>query len=131
MGSYPSNTMFIVLCCEGPDDYSMIGGLGDKITHLTSTLAEMGFVVHHIFIGDPLMDGIELCKDGNLILHRWCEWISEHHRGGVYDGEKWKVEVFTKSVPSFVVQDLVHPAISAGKLVVILGEEWQTTNAMC
>jgi len=131
VGIAPENTMFVVLCFEGPDDYSMAGGLGDKITCLTSTLADMGFVVHHIFIGDPGMHGTELRKDGKLVLHRWCQWISESHRGGVYDGEKWKVDDFTRSAPLFIVQDLVHPAISGGKLVVILGEEWQTAEAMC
>jgi len=131
MGINPSNTVFVVLCFEGPDDYSMAGGLGDKINHLTNRLADMGFVVHHIFIGDPGMDGVELRKEGKLILHRWCQWISEIHRNGVYDGERWKFDDFTKSVPPFVVQDLVHPAVSAGKQVVILGEEWQTAEAMC
>ena len=71
----PDNTVFIVLCFEGPDDYSMAGGLGDKVNHLTNTLADMGFVVHHMFIGDPWMDGVELRKGSKLILHRWCQRI--------------------------------------------------------
>ena len=127
----PENTIFVALCFEGPDDYSMAGGLGDRFNNLTNRLADMGFVVHHIFIGDPGMDGVELRKGGKLILHRWCQWISEIHRNGVYDGERWKFDDFTKSAPPFVVQDLVHPAVSAGKQVVILGEEWQTAEAMC
>ena len=131
MGVAPENTIFIILCFEGPDNYSMAGGLGDKITCLTNTLADMGFTVHHIFIGDPGMDGIEFRKDGKLVLHRWCQWISESHRGGVYDGEQWKLDDYTKSAPLFVVQEIVGPAISQGKLVVILGEEWQTAEAMC
>lgn len=125
------NTIFVFLCFEGPDDYSIAGGLGDRINHLTNGLADMGFVVHHIFIGDPGMDGMELRKDGKLVLHRWCQWISESHQNGVYDGERWKFDDFTKSVPPFVVQDLVYPAVSAGKQAVILGEEWQTAEAMC
>jgi len=131
VGIAPENTMFVVLCFEGPDDYSMAGGLGDKIACLTSTLADMGFVVHHIFIGDPGMHGTELRKDGKLVLHRWCQWISERHPGGVYDGEQWKIDDYTKSASLFAVQEVIHPAISAGKMVVILGEEWQTVGAMC
>lgn len=131
MGITPENTMFVVLCFEGPDSYSMAGGLGDKITHLTSTLADLGFVVHLFFIGDPGLDGTEFRKDGKLVLHRWCQWISESHRGGVYDGEQWKIDDYTKSASLFVVQEVVHPAISAGKMVVVLGEEWQTVGAMC
>jgi len=127
----PENTVFVVLCFEGPDLYSMAGGLSSRITHLTNTLAEMGFQVHHIFIGDPGMDGIEFRKDGKLILHRWCQWISKYHPGGVYDGEKGKLSDFTESVPSFVVNEIAAPIISDGKLVAILGEEWHTAEAMC
>jgi hypothetical protein len=131
MGITPENTMFVALCFEGPDSYSMAGGLGDKITRLASTLADLGFVVHLFFIGDPGLDGTELRKDGRLILHRWCQWISESHRGGVYDGEQWKINDYTKSASLFAVQEVIHPAISAGKIAVILGEEWQTVGAMC
>jgi len=131
MGITPENTMFVVLCFEGPDSYSMAGGLGDKITHLTSTMAGLGFIVHHFFIGDPGLDGTELRKDGRLILHRWCQWISERHRGGVYDGEQWKIDDYTESASLFAVQEVIHPAISAWKMVVVLGEEWQTVGAMC
>jgi hypothetical protein len=131
MSIAPENTVFIILCFEGPDNYAMAGGLGDRITCLTNTLAEMGFGVHHIFIGDPEMDGIEYRQDGKLVLHRWCQWISESHRSGVYDGESWKLEDYTSSAPLFVVQEIARPAISQGKLVVILGEEWQTAEAMC
>ncbi len=131
MGVSPQNTVFIVLCFEGPDDYATAGGLSDRITCLTNTLADTGFTVHHIFIGDPGMDGIEFRQDGRLVLHRWCQWISEGHRGGVYDGEPWKLEDYSSSAPLFVVQEIAGPAISQGKLVVILGEEWQTAEAMC
>jgi glycosyltransferase involved in cell wall biosynthesis len=131
MGITPENTVFVVLCFEGPDSYSMAGGLGEKITHMTNTLANLGFVVHHFFIGDPRLDGIELRKDGRLILHRWCQWISDSHTGGVYDGEQWKIDDYTKSASLYAVQEVIHPAISSGKMVVVLGEEWQTFEAMC
>lgn len=26
--------------------------------------------------------------DGRLVLHRWAQWISAFHSGGVYDGEE-------------------------------------------
>jgi len=64
-------------------------------------------------------------------LHRWCQWISEHHPGGVYDGEEGKVFDFTESVPAFVVNEIAAPIIADGKLVVVLSEEWQTAEAMC
>jgi len=131
MGINTDNAIFVVLSFEGPDVYSMAGGIGSRITHLTNTLAEMGFQVYHIFIGDPRMKGEEVRQGGKLIIHRWCQWISEYHPGGVYDGEGGKLYDFTESVPSFVVHEIAAPAISDGKLVAILGEEWHTAEAMC
>lgn len=130
MGSTPDNTVFIVISFEGPDVYSMAGGLSVRISHLTNALSAMGFKVHHIFIGDPELDGVEVRRNGQLILHRWCQWISEYHPAGVYDGEEEKLYDFTQSAPPFVVHELAAPAISEGKLVVILGEEWHTTETM-
>ena len=124
------NTVFVVLSFEGPDAYSMAGGLGARLANLTQTLARMNFEVHHIFIGDPNLDGFEVREKGRLMLHRWCQWISEYHPNGVYDGEEGKLYDFNESVPPFVVHELATPAIAQGKLVVILGEEWHTAEAM-
>jgi len=131
VGINPDNTIFIVLSFEGPDVYSMVGGLGSRITHLNRSLAEIGFQVHHFFIGDPKLDGVETQEGGKLTLHRWCQWIGKHHPGGVYDGEELKLYDFTRSLPSFVAHEVAIPAISQGKLVAILGEEWHTAEAMC
>jgi len=49
----PDNTEFVILCFEGPDRYSIAGGLGIRIQNLSSTLAKMGFWTHLFFIGDP------------------------------------------------------------------------------
>jgi len=125
------NTMFIVLSFEGPDVYSMVGGLGARVSHLADTLAGMGFQVHHIFIGDPKLEGIEARNEGKLVLHRWCQWISRYHPAGVYDGEEGKLYDFTRSAPPFIVHELAIPAIRQGKLVVVMGEEWQTAEAVC
>ena len=131
MNINPDNTIFVVLSFEGPDVYSMAGGLGSRVTHLTNTLAEIGFHVHYFFIGDPSKEGLETCNEGKLVFHRWCQWISEHYPDGVYDGEEEKLHDFTRSVPPFVVHEIANPAISQGKLVAILGEEWHTAEAMC
>ena len=122
----PDNTVFVVLSFEGPDAYSMAGGLGARIPYLTQTLAGMNFEVHHFFIGDPQLEGVEVREKGKLFLHRWCQWISEYHPNGVYDGEEGKLYDFNESVPLFVVHELAAPAISQGKMVVVLGEEWHT-----
>jgi len=52
--------------------------------------------------------------DGRLVLHRWCQWISAYHPGGVYDGEEGKLRDFTASAPEFVVQEIALPAVLAG-----------------
>lgn len=127
----PANTEFVLLSFEGPDRYSSAGGLGVRVTNLSTTLAEMGFTTHLFFIGAPELKGEEARAEGKLILHRWCQWISKHHPNGVYDGEEAKLYDFNESIPWFVTDRVIKPAIARGKIVVILGEEWQTAETMC
>ena len=127
----PENAVFTIISFEGKDSYSMAGGLGVRVTNLSETLAGMGFPVHVFFIGDPKLPGEEVSQDGRLVLHRWCQWISQYHPKGVYDGEEDKLNDFNRSLPEYVVEHVAAPAISQGKLVSILGEEWQTAEAMC
>jgi glycosyltransferase involved in cell wall biosynthesis len=127
----PENTQFIILCFEGPDRYCMAGGLGVRIVNMASTLAGMGFRTHFFFIGDPTLPGEELIADGRLVLHRWCQWISQYYPEGVYQGENEKLYDFNESIPGFVMKRIIAPAAAEGKLTVILGEEWHTAEAMC
>ena len=127
----PKNTIFVILCFEGPDGYSTAGGLGVRVNNLAVTLARLGFLTHMFFIGDPDRPGEEVRERGKLILHRWCQWISKHHPNGVYDGEEHKLHDYNASIPGFVKENIVKPSISEGKLVVILGEEWHTAEVMC
>jgi glycosyltransferase involved in cell wall biosynthesis len=126
-----ANTEFILISFEGPDGYSMAGGLGVRMHNLSRTLAETGFNTHLFFIGDPKLPGEEKLEQGRLILHRWCQWISLHHPAGVYDGEEGKLADFNNSLPGFVMEKIIRPAVVENKLVVILGEEWQTVEVMC
>ena len=130
-GITTKNTVFVIVSFEGSDSYSLAGGLGVRVTNLSETLADMGFPVHVFFIGDPKLPGEEVCPGGRLVLHRWCQWISQYHPKGVYDGEEGKLSDFNRSLPTYIVEHIAAPAISQGKLVAILGEEWQTTEAMC
>lgn len=127
----PENTQFVILCFEGPDRYAMAGGLGVRVVNLASTLAGMGFVTHLFFVGDPKLPGEESWAVGNLLLHRWCQWISEYYLTGVYEGENEKLYDFNDSIPGFVTDHILLPAASEGKLTVVLGEEWHTAEAMC
>ncbi len=125
------NTVFVLLSFEGPDLYSLAGGLGVRIAQLARTLAAKEFTTHLFFIGDPGLEGEEVSDDGHLILHRWCQWISQSCPNGVYQGEYAKHEDFGRSVPPWVIEHIVRPAVDEGKLVAVLAEEWHTAEAAC
>ena len=76
---------FHVLSFEGPDAYARAGGLASRVDGLTETLAGLGFETHLWYVGDPERPGHEV--HGALHYHRWGQWISRYHPGGVYDGE--------------------------------------------
>jgi glycosyltransferase involved in cell wall biosynthesis len=122
---------FVLLAFEGPDAYARAGGLAVRVSELAYALAEAGHTVHLIFIGDPSLPGREELLNTHLILHRWCQWISTYQPDGVYAGEEGKWNDFSSSVPSFVVDQIVRPAIAGGESVIVLGEEWHTAEAMC
>ena len=76
---------FHVLSFEGPDAHSRAGSLATRAGGLVRTLAGLGFEAHLWFIGDPALPGHE--RRESLHLHRWAQWVSRHHPGGVYDRE--------------------------------------------
>jgi hypothetical protein len=78
---------FVLLSFEGPDPYSRAGGLGSRV----SGLAEEGYETHLFYIDAPDLPGHKLGCSRRLHLHRWCQWISRYHPGGVYDGEEGKL----------------------------------------
>jgi len=119
---------FHVLSFEGVDAYSRAGGLATRVEGLTDSLASLGFETHLWFVGDPELPGHE--RGGNLHLHRWVQWISRYHPAGVYDGEEGKQAEFTRSLPPFLVDELLGPRLRGGDRAVILAEEWQTTDAV-
>jgi glycosyltransferase involved in cell wall biosynthesis len=127
----PENTVFVILSFEGPDQYSLAGGLGVRVSNLSEALAGLGYETHIFFVGDPYLEGITSLHHNRLILHRWCQWISKYHPYGVYDGEEGKLQDFTASIPDYVLQSLIYPALRTGKRVVVLAEEWHTAEALC
>ncbi|OPZ78247.1 MAG: D-inositol-3-phosphate glycosyltransferase [Actinobacteria bacterium ADurb.Bin444] len=126
----PETLQFVLLSFEGPDQYSMAGGLGVRMKELGLELARQGFNTHHIFIGDPSKPA-RSHPHKNLTLHRWCRWLSERHPSGVYDGEESKLLDWNNSVPPFVTSELVRPAAQEGKLTAVLAEEWHTAFCTC
>jgi glycosyltransferase involved in cell wall biosynthesis len=126
----PDRTVFALLSFEGPDQYSQAGGLGVRVKGLSRSLAHMGYDTHVYFCGDPDLPGEENHEGNKLRLHRWCQWISAQHRGGVYDGEEGKIRDWNASLPPRLIDNVIAPAAAAGKNVVLLGEEWHTSWSM-
>jgi glycosyltransferase involved in cell wall biosynthesis len=126
----PDKTVFVLLSFEGPDPYSQAGGLGVRIKGLSRSLAHMGYDTHLYFCGDPDLPGEETLEAGKLHYHRWCQWISAQHRGGVYDGEEGKIRDWNASLPQSLINKVIVPAAAAGKNLILLGEEWHTSWSM-
>jgi len=119
---------FHILSFEGPDAYSRAGGLATRVDGLARTLAGFGCQAHLWFIGDPELPGHE--SEGSLHVHRWAQWVSRHHPGGVYDGEWGKHEEYARTLPPFLVENALLPAARAGEHSVVMAEEWHTVHAV-
>ncbi len=126
MRGLPPNV--VILSFEGPDPYSMVGGLGTRVTEMSLALSEAGINTALLFIGDPARESVER-PSPHLHYLRWGQWISAYHPGGVYDGEWEKANDFTSSVPPFVVENIVAPAAERGEAVLVVAEDWQTARA--
>lgn len=123
MAALPHNA--VILAFEGPDPYSMVGGLGTRVTELSAALAAAGVRTTLVFVGDPVRAAVEQAAP-NLEYRRWCQWISSYHPAGVYDGESDKMGDYTRSVPPFVADGIVEPAARRGESVLVIAEDWQT-----
>ncbi len=121
---------FCIVSFEGPDPYARAGGLVVQVTHLADTLAQRGHETHLFFVGAPDAPPQSTDHDGLLRWHRWGQWISAHHPSGVYAGEDEKRRDLNASLPPFLVDAVIRPALGAGKLPVILAEEWHTAEAL-
>jgi glycosyltransferase involved in cell wall biosynthesis len=119
---------FHVLSFEGPDAYARVGGLATRIEGLTETLATFGIETHLWFIGDPEQPGHE--TRGLLNLHRWAQWVSRYHPGGVYEGELGKCAEYGRTLPPHMMREFLRPHLSQAGHAVILAEEWQTVGAV-
>jgi glycosyltransferase involved in cell wall biosynthesis len=116
-----------ILSFEGPDRYSSVGGLGTRVTQLARALGAAGHEVQLFFAGDPHAKPVEP-SDPGVTLRRWSQWISQQHPRHAYDGEAAKVHDWTRSLPPWIVDELVAPAHARGERVLVICEEWQTAN---
>ncbi|HUE95706.1 MAG TPA: hypothetical protein VMN39_03555, partial [Longimicrobiaceae bacterium] len=119
---------FHILSFEGPDAYSRAGGIATRVEGLARALADLRLETHLWFVGDPDLPGHE--EQGDLHLHRWAQWVSRHHPGGVYDGEEGKRLEYAASLPPYLLREVLGPYLRAGGRGVMLAEEWHTADAV-
>ena len=119
---------FHILSFEGPDPYARAGGLATRVEGLAETLAGLGSETHLWFVGDPDLPGHEV--RGALHLHRWVQWVSRYHPGGVYDGEEGKHSEYSWTVPPHLFDEWLRPHLDSGGRGVVLAEEWHTVAAV-
>ena len=82
------NIVFVLMSFEGPDKYSLVGGLGTRIMELARVISEENYKVHTFFVGDPYLP--ENTTIGNITYHRKCKNISSES-SGIYDREAEKI----------------------------------------
>ncbi len=126
MSISPGALDVVMVCCEGPDAYSLAGGLGVRARGLTRALAAAGYRTTLLFVGDPELPSEETVDGVRLV--RCCQELSGRHPAGVYDGELEKVATLTRTLPEVIVRRFVAPAAAAGRSVAVLCEEWQTAE---
>jgi glycosyltransferase involved in cell wall biosynthesis len=119
---------FHVLSFEGPDAYARAGGIATRVEGLTEALAAQGNETHLWFVGDPDRGGNDTRR--SVHLHRWAQWVSRDHPGGVYDGELRKSAEFAYSLPPHLMREFLIPHVRQGGHAVVLAEEWQTADAV-
>jgi glycosyltransferase involved in cell wall biosynthesis len=131
---------FHLLSFEGPDPYSLVGGLGTRVLGLSQALAALGHDVHHWFVGAPGLPGCEERRvppiggatdrqpGGVIHLHRWCQWLSAGCPRGVYEGEHAKRDDYARSLPPHLLATIQAHLLRHQGLgqAVVLAEEWQT-----
>ena len=107
----------------------MVGGLGVRVTQLADALGDAGIHTGLYFVGAPDALASE-ARSANVRLRRWCQSISRHHEGGVYDGELEKMRDYSTTVPPAVCAEVVAPARNRGERTLVFGEDWQIAPAM-
>lgn len=118
-----------LLSFEGPDAYARAGGIASRVAGLAAAARAAGCDTHLWFIGDPALPGEERWE--GVTLHRWAQWISRYHPGGVYDGEEGKRADYVASLPPCLVERFILPHLEhPDHRVAVLAEEWQTADAV-
>jgi glycosyltransferase involved in cell wall biosynthesis len=122
----PQTLEIVMVSFEGPDRYSLAGGLGVRARGLTEAFAAAGYATTLVFVGDPALLPEETVDGVRLI--RWCQGVSRNYPKGVYDGERAKLAAFARTLPDALIDRVIAPAAQAGRVVAVLCEEWHTAG---
>jgi glycosyltransferase involved in cell wall biosynthesis len=125
----PENLEVVMVSFEGPDQYSLAGGLGVRARELTRAFAAAGFATTLVFVGDPGREAEETCEGVRLI--RWCQEVSAGCPSGVYEGERAKMEALVRTLPDALIERVIAPAVGRNRVVAVLCEEWHTAAFCC
>jgi len=124
---FTAETLEVVMVCfEGPDRYSMAGGLGVRARELCRALADAGLRTTLVFCGDADAPPTEVVDGVRLV--RWAQDISRRHPAGVYDGEYAKIANIDAYLPAWITDNVVVPAAAEGRSVAVFAEEWHTAS---
>ncbi len=111
----PHNALFIIVSFEGPDAYSQAGGLGVRVSGLSSALAAAGYETHLFFIGDPSLAGEERIA-GHVEATRGCLHMCRHCPiPSVYEGRFFVVQ-------ADVVLEDIRRQVAAGARHITFGD---------
>lgn len=122
----PETLEFLLVAFEGPDPYSLAGGLGVRVREFARAAASLGYTTTVAFVGDPDLPADE--ERAGVRLLRWCQHLSRHNPVGVYQGEEAKIADLEGSLPAHLVDAVVGPAVDRGRMVAVMTEEWQTAG---
>jgi glycosyltransferase involved in cell wall biosynthesis len=122
----PRTLEVVMVSFEGPDQYSQAGGLGVRARELCRALAKRGFRTTLAFVGDPRKPMRE--DEAGVHLVRWCQQISTRHPSGVYEGEWEKRAELSRTLPRFLIDNIIRHAVDEGRTVAVLCEEWHTAE---
>ena len=124
----PENTVWALVAFEGPDRYSLAGGLGVRVSELSDALAEQGYESHLIFVGSP-DEPHKSTLNSHRTLWRVAQEVSARYPRGVYDGEEEKLIAFEQETITLLLA-LAREAREQEKLLIVMGEDWQTAQTM-
>ncbi len=124
----PEHITFSLLSHCDPDTYD----LNDSV--LAVKLARFGFETRWLFMGSREFPHAEKWYSGRLMLHRWYpQTISGQSSDRTIRGSYQpltKIEAFNAFAPKFIMDFSVCPSIANGRIPVIIGQGWQTADAL-